>query len=32
MWLSFIALTTIFPTLVQAFRGTASRDGVFWGR
>lgn len=31
MWLSFIALTTIFPALIQAFRGTASRDGVFWG-
>jgi ABC-type uncharacterized transport system permease subunit len=31
MWLSFIALTTIFPALAQAFRGTASRDGVFWG-
>jgi ABC-type uncharacterized transport system permease subunit len=31
MWLSFIALTTIFPALAQAFRGAPSRDGVFWG-
>ena len=31
MWLSFIALTAIFPAVFQAFRGTASRDGVFWG-
>ena len=31
MWLSFIALTTIFPAVAQAFRGRASRDAVFWG-
>jgi ABC-type uncharacterized transport system permease subunit len=31
MWLSFIALTTIFPAVFQAFRETASRDAVFWG-
>src|SRR5512144_715780 len=31
MWLSLIALTTIFPAVFQAFRGTASRDAVFWG-
>jgi ABC-type uncharacterized transport system permease subunit len=31
MWLSIIALTTIFPAVFQAFRETASRDAVFWG-
>jgi ABC-type uncharacterized transport system permease subunit len=31
MWLSLIALTTIFPAVAQAFRGAASRDAVFWG-
>lgn len=30
MWLSLIALTTIVPAFAQAFRETASRDGVFW--
>jgi ABC-type uncharacterized transport system permease subunit len=31
MWLSVIALTTIFPAVFQAFRDKASRDAVFWG-
>ena len=30
MWLSVIALSTIVPALVQAFRAAAARDGLFW--
>jgi len=30
MWLSFIALTSIVPAVLQAFRVRARRDAVFW--
>lgn len=30
MWLSVIALTSIVPAVLQAFRERAGRDGVFW--
>jgi ABC-type uncharacterized transport system permease subunit len=30
MWISFIALTSIVPAMLQAFRDRARRDAVFW--